>query len=530
METVNYGQGIAKGDLTGRDRMVSNVLYSWGGYLVFVITGFIMPRMIDGYVGQTALGIWDFCWSLVSYLSLAGLGVGSSVNRYVAKYRAENDVLRLRQAVSSVMGIQVTIALFIQVGTAVLAWGLPRFFVNRLGTEIGAAQWVVFFLGSSLALEMAFDATKGVITGCHRWDLHNFIHAGSRIISVSGMIIALLLGGGLRSLSLVYFFTIVGTEITRVITAFLVCRELRIGLKYAEWGRAKEMLLFGIKTIVAGLPPFVVVTTSNVLIAGYLGPAALAVFARPVMLVRHVETFVNKLAFVMTPTTGSLQGKGRQEDVRRLLIQSTCFGIALTLPIVIILTIFGDVILHLWMGPKYAVGTVLTILSLGYLLPVCQSPVLRILMGLNLHGRIGLISSITSLLTFALGILLLKPIGWSLVSGSLLVAISLTVGGGILVPILACKRLGIAMKSYVRESFLVPVLCNAAFAVCLVLVRLVFDGYPVTAFVTGVGSGSLLLTILYWLYLVPAEKRRAFHEWILTKLGRKQPYQRESVS
>ena len=91
-----------KEDLTGRDRMVWNVLTSWAGHMVFVIAGFIMPRMIDRHIGQTSLGIWDFSWSLVNYFGLAGLGIGSSVNRYVAKYRAVNDIEGLRKAVSSV--------------------------------------------------------------------------------------------------------------------------------------------------------------------------------------------------------------------------------------------------------------------------------------------------------------------------------------------------------------------------------------------------------------------------------------------
>ena len=53
-------------DLTGRDRLVSNVLFSWGGNFVFIIAGFIMPRMIDRRLGQELLGIWDFAWSLVN--------------------------------------------------------------------------------------------------------------------------------------------------------------------------------------------------------------------------------------------------------------------------------------------------------------------------------------------------------------------------------------------------------------------------------------------------------------------------------
>src|SRR4030088_142418 len=93
-------------DLTGRDRFVWNVLASWAGHFVFIVAGFIMPRQIDRHVGQVGLGVWDFGWTAVNYFSLAQIGVGVSVNRYVARYRAARDNEGLSRLISSVMLIQ----------------------------------------------------------------------------------------------------------------------------------------------------------------------------------------------------------------------------------------------------------------------------------------------------------------------------------------------------------------------------------------------------------------------------------------
>ena len=56
----------SEASLNGRDRLVSNVIWSWAGHLVFVISGFLMPRLIDSHIGQVSLGVWDFCWSIVT--------------------------------------------------------------------------------------------------------------------------------------------------------------------------------------------------------------------------------------------------------------------------------------------------------------------------------------------------------------------------------------------------------------------------------------------------------------------------------
>ena len=117
-----------KGDVSGRDRMAWNVLTSWGAHVIFVISGFIMPRLIDHEVGQRALGIWDFGWSLVSYFELAQVGIGSSGNRFVAKYRAVHDTAGLNRAISTMTAIQIVAGLVVAVATAVMVYVLPGWF------------------------------------------------------------------------------------------------------------------------------------------------------------------------------------------------------------------------------------------------------------------------------------------------------------------------------------------------------------------------------------------------------------------
>src|SRR3954462_344640 len=117
-------------DLSGRDRLVWNVVASWAGHVVFIVAGFIMPRQIDRHVGQVGLGVWDFGWTAVNYFSLAQIGVGVSVNRYVARYRAARDTEGLGRLISSVILLQLVaacIAAAMAVGSAV--W-LPRLFRN----------------------------------------------------------------------------------------------------------------------------------------------------------------------------------------------------------------------------------------------------------------------------------------------------------------------------------------------------------------------------------------------------------------
>ena len=80
------------------------------------------------------------------------------------------------------------------------------------------------------------------------------------------------------------------------------------------------------------------------------GLVALAVFSRPLALIRMIETFGAKFAYVLTPTASSLQSSGQHERLAQLLLQAGRLGTALALPMILLLAVLGDPIMLAWMG------------------------------------------------------------------------------------------------------------------------------------------------------------------------------------
>ena len=60
---------MSKEDITGKDRMFWNTIVSWSSHFVLIISGFVMPRLMDQQLGAEQLGSWDFCWAFISYLN-----------------------------------------------------------------------------------------------------------------------------------------------------------------------------------------------------------------------------------------------------------------------------------------------------------------------------------------------------------------------------------------------------------------------------------------------------------------------------
>jgi O-antigen/teichoic acid export membrane protein len=504
-------------DLTGRDRLVSNVLFSWAAHFVFIIAGFVLPRIIDRRLGQELLGVWDFAWSLVSYFGLVQAGVSSSVNRYVARYRAAGQISDVNRIVSSAFCILCVAGLLVLGLTITVSLLLPQLFGARLGENVLEAQWVVFFLGTSLAVQIAFGAFGGVLTGCHRWNLHNVNKSGWHLAMVAGMIVALLQGGGLRSLAMISFAGLALADATRVILAHWVCEGLRVRPSKVGWKTIRKLFFFGGKTVIPSVSRLLLNQTTSILIIAFLGPAALALYARPRSIINHINTLANKMAFVLIPTTSSLQSMGNLEKIRELLIMSVRYSFYLVLPMVLVLVVFGGAILRLWMGQRYANGLVPAILAVGYLITMAQAPMLNILAGLNAHGRAGIAQLVASLCSAGLTFLALGPLGWGIAGAAVAVTLPLTIMNLAYLPLLIRRQVGLDIRRYFLSVTMGPVVHVLPFVICLVIARIVFHTEPLIGLLWGGAAGGAILAVFYWRYVLPDRIKTCVFRYVGTR-------------
>jgi O-antigen/teichoic acid export membrane protein len=435
-------------DLTGRGRMARNVGASYLGHFVFIIFGFILPRAISDEVGQAMLGIWDFCWSFVNYLSLAMVGIGSSVNRFVARYRAAADHAALNRTVSTVVAIQLAIAMAVLIAVLIIAWTIPLMFEEQLEDQSKTTMWVVVYLGASLAVQMAFDAWRGVLTGCHRWDYYNALNSGSYAIICVVMLLALDAGYGLTGMSIVYFVGTLLTELVRYKLARRVCPELSLHRSLVNKEDAIKVFRFGAKNILLGLPGFVTIQTVNIFVVAFLGPAALAILSRPLALVRTVNVLVSKYSNVLVPTAGSLQSQEKFEELQEFALQSSRIGLLLCVPPLAFLIVLGDLTVDVWMGPDYALWAVTAILAGGSLISSSQGALLRVLIGMDLHGQIAKYSFIYTVSLVFAGLIIASFFGWNLPTAAALMTVPAGIGVGGTIMVYGFRQLKIRLRDY----------------------------------------------------------------------------------
>jgi O-antigen/teichoic acid export membrane protein len=487
----------------GRERFGRNVAFAWGGYMVNVVAGFVVPRMISDHLGQTTLGIWDFAWSFVSYFGLVQLGLGGSISRYVAKFRARNDVEGLSRSVSTIAVFQRSVGWLAMVLAVLSAfWVLPMFGA-KLGDAVPMARWVLLFLGVEIALSITLSVYGAVIVGCHRWDLHNSVSAAAYGVVAVGMIAVLLLGGGLPELALVHCVVMVGGQLVRRPLSRKVCPELRIEWRLASWRDFKEQARYSVKTMLPSISSLLSNQALSLLIAGFLGPASLAVFSRARSLTTTLSTLAMKFGNIVVPTASALQARNDQQALRDTLFKTPAIISCLTLPVIISMGMLGDHVIRLWMGEAYVLQGLVPILCVGTYATVVQEPVWSLLSGMNAHGRIALAKLGAACFSALLLTLGLWWQHWGLLGAAFCFVLPQLLVDGLFVPWDACRRLAASRLEFLWRVHVRPGLCVVPYAFAL-WYALNHDRESPLAATLEAGAGAAVSAFCYLKWLVPA--------------------------
>lgn len=490
-------------DYSGRDRLLGSLASGWIAQALQLASGFVLPRLISDRLGQGTLGVWDFGWAVVSYFALLQGGIASSVNRYVARHRAASDTVGMNVAVNSVGLVLKGVAWVIVALTCVIAWLVPGLMGSKLAGLGGEARWVVFLLGLTIAVQVQGAVYGGVLTGCHRWAIQNYIKTLSTLLSVGGAIVVILSGGGIQWLAgMMLFSEIVARSIQRI-AARRVCPELEVSFRHYSRPVAREMVGFGGKGYVNVIAQMLVNQTSSVLVASTFGVGALAVFTRPRSLVRSLASVIHSNAMVVVPMVGAMEAAGNVAEIRQLAISASRYAAFFCLPVLTVLSILGADIVRLWMGDAYANQTLITLFAVSGLAEACNLPLYRVLMGLNRHGRLAsmnVAAAVISVIGASVALLIFKAdLSW--VAAAVVIP-SLAVNV-LFLPRYAARVFDIGLGNFLWSIWSKPLFCCLPGVIAFFMVAMLSPEPGLMRLVMAGGFAVLGSGWLYWQHAVP---------------------------
>jgi O-antigen/teichoic acid export membrane protein len=376
--------------------------------LNLLITGVGYPAYLY-FLGYEKYGVWLILATIISFVQLSNLGIGPAVMKLVAEEYAKNDLLKIQQYVST-----ATLLLIISGSIALSAVLLFRDYIISIFnlSSIDACVISLFlpYMGMLSIYIFIVQVASATLSGLGRMDIANYCEAVGRIFGLCVSLAMLLNGIGILSLFIGNALSIILTHIT---TVHFITKKTKLRIIQRENINISTVFvllnfgggLFGSSLINMLLGPF-----NKMILSRFIGISSVPIYEIAYNGTMQLRGLMEAGIRAISPEISKLSATGDESTISRIVsINNRCVKAIwlLAAPSVVILIVFSDVLLKVWLRGKFVGDLVLVfnIALIGAFISLLGVPAFYTLVGFGKTKKIfitNVILSVTNSLVVAL--------------------------------------------------------------------------------------------------------------------------------
>jgi O-antigen/teichoic acid export membrane protein len=453
-----------------------------------------MPLLIRRF-GLAEYGVYLLAGSLSAYLSLLDFGVGTTIVKHTAEFRAKGDRQRMGELVSTILVYYVFAGIVASV--VLLAFSQFGVFVFRLDAERAHLASSLFRAAAGIAL-FAWPLSVGafVLNGLQRYDLT--ARVGSLVVlgNIAATAVVLLMGEG--PLVLLVANGAVGL-VGSSVCSLLASRQLPgVRPSHKLVTRAMLGMVFGFSSVIFVTQianTIIYQQTDRIVLGVFVGATSIAMYEAAAKMNGLVGQLVGMPAAALMPAASELDALERVDTLRTLFMRGAKYSVVFVAPIVAGLMVLSRPLLEAWLGSTMATQAPVAVIFVSFwLLWVNVQVPLTILVGM---GRLRFYVWLTiaqAAINITLSLLLVQRYQvLGVVLGTVLTNYALFP-----ITMRYCLRV---LQVPVREYLTRVVLPTYPLLVVPVAVAAVFRWLGVTDSLLGVAVAGLSAVGLYWVMI-----------------------------
>lgn len=398
--------------------------------------------MLD-MLGQSEYGLYSLAQSAVSYLSLLSFGFGSTIIRYIAKYRAEGN----KEAVEKTYGFFILLysilsLLVLVVGVFISCNVEPIFHRGLTVAEQSKMRILVLIMTFNSALSFPVSVFSSMITAYERYIYRKLIDMLATVGAPAANLIALYMG-----------YASIGMSVAATIIQFIML-PLYAGYCFKALGLRprfsilpkpliKELFGFSAFIFLGSLVDMLFWSTDKVILGMLSSSVAVAIYNVGGTFNNIVMQLSTSISGVLTPKiTGMVVKNASKNELTELFIRVGRLQFIVIAIIVSGFTVFGRAFINLWAGAEYADAYWITILTMFPLcVPLIQNTGLSIVVAQNKHQFRSIVYLIIAVLNVISTYLTVPTMGY--IGAALCSCVSYLLGQGLIMNIYYYKVVGV---------------------------------------------------------------------------------------
>ena len=366
-------------------------------FLSIAISFVYVPIMLK-MLGQAEYGLYSIVQSLVSYLQMSEMGIGTTATRYNAKYIAQNDNDGQKNINGMFFKMYLGIAAVCILVATVLFFCLDGIYAKYSPESLQLIK-ILFVIGvANLVITFVFKIFNAIVIAYEEYIFLKIITLIQTIMGPVGMLLVLFLG--YRSIGMLCVTTLLSLLFGLVQMIFLL-KKYKISFSFRNHNPAlfKKILSFTLFVFVNSLATQLMMNSDKLVISIVMTEYAVAVYAIVMQFHTYSYNFANVLSGFYLPrfTKGVVQEKGVSAELMadiqktgriQVLVAGLIFGGFLAI---------GKSFILCWVGAEYAQAYWLTVIVLiTETIGASQSMFNALMQAMNLHKTRALLSILVS--------------------------------------------------------------------------------------------------------------------------------------
>lgn len=426
----------------------------------------IMLRML----GQAEYGLYSLSNSVTAYLSLLSFGFGTTIVRYIAKYRAEKNQEAIERTFGLFFMVYCALAVLVLAVGVFLAENANGIFAKGLqANEIVKMKTLVVIMSFNCALSFPNSVFSSMIIAHERYIYRKLLDVLSTVLLPCINLAAMYMG--FASVGLALAETLL--QVILVPANVLYCfRNLNLRLRFGgiEKPVILEMLGFSAFAFIGTIVDMLFWATDKVILGMLAGTAAVAVYNIGGTFNNIIMSLSSSISGVLTPKiVGMVTTNRPASELTELTIRVGRLQFIIIALAISGFTVFGQAFIALWAGPEYRDAYWIALLTLYPLcVPLIQSAPRSIITAMNKHqfrSVLYLIIAVINVVSTYLTVPYMGAIGAAVCTG-----VSYIVGHGIIMNIYYYKVTGVNIPLFWRNILKMAVI-PAAMAVAGLLLK-----------------------------------------------------------
>ena len=455
------------------------------------------PTMLR-LLGQAEYGLYSLSGSIIAYLSLLNFGMGSTIVRYVTKYRVENKKHQEQASIGLFLEIYTAMAVLVAVGGIILCVCTPNFFSKGLaGVEIKKLQVLILIMSVNTAVSFPSSVFSSVIIAHERYVFSRCMDILGTIIVPVVNIIMLYLGFGSVGMA----GASVAIQLLVLLASLIFCLkkiDVKPSFEKPDASLLKEIAGFSAYVFLSSIVDVLFWSTDKVILGSLVGPVAVAIYNVGATFNSIVERLSTTISSVLTPRITRLVVLGADKKaLTDLLVRIGRLQFLIIGLIISGFITFGKPFVVLWAGEEYEESYVIALLTMVPLsIPLIQTVGKNIVVAQSKHQFRAVVYLIIAVINAASTYFIVPYMGG--IGAALCSAVSYIIGQGIIMNIYYQKVTGLDMIAFwknILHMITVPLLLVLIFKG---FINRMVDFYCWKAFLPGVMMYTGLYSLLMY--------------------------------